>query len=553
MSGDPDDGSAAPARPIFAIFEGGGAKGVAHVGALQAVQDNGLEIIGVAGTSAGALIAVLAAIGLEAPDMMSATDPDANILARMGSSPVGLLGEGEWRAFQRLRKRGVCALATGAVFGGIINILLAPRVMATLANGIEARGHFDTENIKAFINGAIRERLSVIAAEAELDWPIPDQVTFRDLARGWPTVVPLKIVVTDVDQGSLEVLDARATPDVIVAEAVAASISIPIVFKPAAIPTFRPGRFADGGLVSNLPIWGFSEEKLGFEREHYGRPPVPVVGFTLGNPKADEPKPGEPIGLLKFLGRIIGAALQGSQGTAIRFLDDVTIIPLETSLRTLDFDAGWEKYAAAREAGRECADRNLRFALQVKPDRIADELRSVRAATLAKINELRGAKDKPPVSELRVNLIRPHGAYSLRVMESIGMEADADDRLLLDRRGRGAAEVFRARGLRRFRFARKFDDRSRDFMTKYERALVRQSVRTVLCVPIFADSTAWSLPEGDRPEPAGVLAIDSDEDLAKEFDDDDLWNMLVDQSAVLYEAVSSEVLDAQKREEGGRG
>src|SRR5690242_2331010 len=92
---EPDERRTLNTRPVFAVFEGGGAKGIAHVGALQALQDNKFEVIGVAGTSAGALVAVLAAIGLEASDIMSATDRDANILTRMGSSPTKLLGERE--------------------------------------------------------------------------------------------------------------------------------------------------------------------------------------------------------------------------------------------------------------------------------------------------------------------------------------------------------------------------------------------------------------------------------------------------------------------------
>ena len=40
-------------RPIFAIFEGGGAKGIAHVGAYAAADEMGLEFVGVAGASAG--------------------------------------------------------------------------------------------------------------------------------------------------------------------------------------------------------------------------------------------------------------------------------------------------------------------------------------------------------------------------------------------------------------------------------------------------------------------------------------------------------------------
>ena len=47
----------------FVAFSGGGAKGLVHVGALQALEDRGVQFAGVAGTSAGAIVATLAATG----------------------------------------------------------------------------------------------------------------------------------------------------------------------------------------------------------------------------------------------------------------------------------------------------------------------------------------------------------------------------------------------------------------------------------------------------------------------------------------------------------
>jgi NTE family protein len=534
-----DDVEAGEARPIFAIFEGGGAKGVAHVGALHAIQDNRLDIIGAAGTSAGALIAVMAAIGLEAIDIMSPDEPAANILTQNGETPTSLLGVTKWKHFQKLGKHAYWMFLPGLVGGFLASFVAAPRATVTAVRVYRDLGHFSTEAIRAFINLVIRNRLSVINRDGQLGREIPKDVTFRDLAADWPTVVPLKIVVTDVDNGALEILDAKRTPDVVVAEAVAASIAIPLVFKPAAIPSFRPGRFADGGLVSNLPIWSFSEEKLGYEREHFSKPPVPIVGFTLaGTSDADlDPAKG---GFPVYLRSLIYAALQGSQGAAHSFLDDVHLVKLETCLGMLEFDRTWEAYRHAREEGRTRANDRLRFTLEVKPDRVRKELEKLRDETLVMINERRKAAKKGPVDQIRINLIRPYGLRSLRVMESLHMEADADDRLVLDRRGRGAAEVFRDRGLRVFRLGTPYEDREREFMTKYERALVRTTVKAVICVPIFADLNAWDLEEQDRPEPSGILAIDSDEPLASEFKDPDLMNMLVAQSAILYAAVSAE-------------
>ncbi len=41
--------------PVYGIFEGGGAKGLAHIAGVEAAERNGLEFIGVAGASAGRL------------------------------------------------------------------------------------------------------------------------------------------------------------------------------------------------------------------------------------------------------------------------------------------------------------------------------------------------------------------------------------------------------------------------------------------------------------------------------------------------------------------
>jgi NTE family protein len=53
---------------IFAVFEGGGVKGIGHVGALAQIRwsEPSLTIRGYAGASAGAIVAALAAAGYDA-------------------------------------------------------------------------------------------------------------------------------------------------------------------------------------------------------------------------------------------------------------------------------------------------------------------------------------------------------------------------------------------------------------------------------------------------------------------------------------------------------
>ena len=54
----------------FGVFQGGGLKGFAHVGALQAADEKGVRFRGLAGTSAGAIVAALAAVGYTGKELL---------------------------------------------------------------------------------------------------------------------------------------------------------------------------------------------------------------------------------------------------------------------------------------------------------------------------------------------------------------------------------------------------------------------------------------------------------------------------------------------------
>src|SRR2546427_11861073 len=51
------------------VLEGGGVKGIALVGAISVLEERGYGFRRVAGTSAGAIVAALAAAGMRAPDL----------------------------------------------------------------------------------------------------------------------------------------------------------------------------------------------------------------------------------------------------------------------------------------------------------------------------------------------------------------------------------------------------------------------------------------------------------------------------------------------------
>src|SRR5690348_13165987 len=55
---------------IWAVLGGGGLKGLAHVGAWQAIEEAGLRVSGIVGTSIGALIGALVAGGMRWKDLV---------------------------------------------------------------------------------------------------------------------------------------------------------------------------------------------------------------------------------------------------------------------------------------------------------------------------------------------------------------------------------------------------------------------------------------------------------------------------------------------------
>ncbi len=58
-------------RPIFLAMQGGGAKGIAHVGALSSIEKFDYKIRGVSGTSAGSMVAALVAAGYKADELVN--------------------------------------------------------------------------------------------------------------------------------------------------------------------------------------------------------------------------------------------------------------------------------------------------------------------------------------------------------------------------------------------------------------------------------------------------------------------------------------------------
>lgn len=299
-----------------------------------------------------------------------------------------------------------------------------------------------------------------------------------------------------------------------VAEAVAASIAIPIVFKPARIPSYKQDTrlYADGGLVSNLPIWAFAEEKLNYERTRYQNGRVPVLAFGLaGDAAAGEIRADDFAGLLAAVGR---SAIFGGQTVVHDFITDLMSVQVPVSLRTTQFEFTQELALNAYYEAHAEAARYLVSEIRIRPSRLADALNGFHD----EITSIIARNEKKPLTgRLRLGLIRPIGKDSFRVVYGYNMKDDADDRMSFSSRAEGAPDAFIKRRPTLINYpaiARKPNYP----MTKYEMALLRKTLNSGICLPIFANLAAWKEANTEnRPVPLGVLSIDSDEDLSHLF------------------------------------
>lgn len=541
----------------YAIFEGGGAKGIAHIGALKAFEETDHAIIGVAGTSAGAIVAALIAVGYSADEIYS--NAQDNILRKFGfNNPIEVIGKRDWYKFRATIKSfkwifriflfaqllcGISLIISAsrlflfipwivtsltAIFGLVISVLCLAFLGGWVWSVLRKGGIFDASRISDLVNKALREKLREHYAALGIEDDVPERVLFRHIDPSKvDACIPLKIVVTNVTKGELELFD-RNSPDVCVSDVVAASAGLPIVFRPAAIPSYGATencRFSDGGLVSNLPSWVFKDEKRQRERDETAKGGVgriPIYAFSLSSGAARKISAAGPAlkreaGLkgmretFPYFRQVLQAGIFGSQAVVADFVSDLRVISIPCALDTIDLDCTAERADKAHVDGWVAASQFLeREALRAEVTEEA--LRYIHKEVSSELKVRRNGS----APKLRVALIDPVSAgrqrelVGFRVSHGANMDQDADDRLDLDARTSIAAQAFQKREAFYGEVAGLTAQTLR--MTKYERALLPPDMASVIAIPIFPNSAT----EGN---PQRVLAIDSSDQLLAEFSD----------------------------------
>jgi len=224
--------------PLYAdvVLEGGGMRGIAHVGALSVAEARGYRWQQCAGTSAGALVAALLAAGYTATELyalLSKTD-----FARFAEDR-GLKG---CPVAQLVRLCGRGGLHTGSALEDFARELLVARGKCVFGDLIVPGRESEP------LTSRFRYRLVVIAS---------------DITNGRMLRLPQDLPFYGQDPDELDI-----------ALAVRMSASIPFFFQPILRRDFagRLYRVVDGGLLSNFPIGIFDVA---------GLPAYPTLGLRL--------------------------------------------------------------------------------------------------------------------------------------------------------------------------------------------------------------------------------------------------------------------------------
>lgn len=464
----------------FGIFEGGGVKGLAHVGALRAAEMRWVKFIGVAGTSAGAIIAALIAAGYRADELYN---PDAKPKGELDMDYLDILGKEDWTNWKEVISDFDRTFTQSSALKAWFSLpFFYRRNRNLLRNGIREHGIFRTDGFVTWLESLLSAKMNH-----------SEEVLFQDLD------VPLKVIASDLTNQRIKVFSQQKTPKVRVAEAVSASISIPFFFVPKQLGSVR---LVDGGLLSNFPAWLFDEER------RQAGPLIPTFGFQLVDPKPTTRAPGS---FPAFVRNLFSTTLAGDRQLEIRGIENLHIIPLRVNVRTLDFDMQPGARDALYKDGKQGA---LDFFLEEigpkDPKKMSGTLKIMHGHMLNTLNM--------GTIHMRVNVVMPTTTGRLRVMYTYNMGDDPDDRLELDWEG-GAS----GRCLQKHQpvicdlvdAKKSYQDKWK--MNKYQQALVRKSLKSLLSVPIF-DYTKYDRSKSEKQNPVvGVLNFDSDKDLLRDF------------------------------------
>ncbi|MCB1630426.1 MAG: patatin-like phospholipase family protein [Pseudomonadales bacterium] len=293
LAGPVADDRAQPPRPrVGLVLAGGGARGLAHIGVIRFLEEHGIQVDAIAGTSMGAIVGAMYASGLDATGMEEVattldwkyafddTTPRDQLSLRRKQEDLDFLVRGKLRY-----KDGRLRLPMGAIEGQHLNMVLHDII-----------GH--------------------VARVRDFD-ALP---------------IPFRAVATDIETGEAVVIGRGD-----LATAMRASMSIPGMFSPVELD----GRLlVDGGIANSIPV--DVAQAMGVDR---------LIVIDVGTPLYERARLDNVLTLMDQLTTIMTRG--NSQRQLARLgSDDVLITPLldPAGVTTMSFEKAAEAIALGYEA-----------------------------------------------------------------------------------------------------------------------------------------------------------------------------------------------------------
>lgn len=186
-------------------LSGGGIRGIAHAGVLKALEDNGIDVDVIGGTSSGSLVASLYA---------------------MGYSPYYI-----FVLFKKYSKE-IAGINSNPIISGIGNFMINKRICLS---GLKTGESIE----KAYNNLALKKGIKTIS-----DIQMPLVIPSVDINDSKEYIFTNFVPIEDKQK-------SQYITDISIGKAVRASSSFPAIFCPC---EFRKHRFLDGGALDNIPV-----------------------------------------------------------------------------------------------------------------------------------------------------------------------------------------------------------------------------------------------------------------------------------------------------------
>ena len=281
------------------VCKGGGVKGIALVGALLYFEECGYIWKKVAGTSVGAIVASLVAVGYTAKEIY-------DIMLKI-----------DYREFAD--KNTLQSIP-----------LIGPPISLFYSKGIHAGDY-----VENFLSEKFEQK---------------GKKYFKDIYENGES--KLKVIASDVTRHKLIVLpddlvEYNINPmEFEIAKAVRMSLSIPFFFEPVILnKKGNPSYIVDGGLLSNFPIWIFDVSD---------RPRWPTFGLNLYNNVQSSNSNHH--GLISYLMDVIETSLSTSEEIYFKDCDCVRIVNIPTlGISTINFDITKEEMTSLFNSGYNSA------------------------------------------------------------------------------------------------------------------------------------------------------------------------------------------------------